>query len=252
LDAHIEIVRGATMSQTPLFQSALLDTATHNRLPTILSIAIQASLVAALIAIPLLHPEILSAGPIKLSTLAPPPLPAPKPPPLPRPIVTTTPSSAPAAPSTPSPAVSLVESIFTSSTPAVDAPALAVSMNTAPAVSSIPASLNASSPNVTVTPTKPATPTRVSQGVSAGLLLAPIQPVYPPIAKMSRTEGTVVIQAIISKSGHIESAHVISGPAMLQGAAIDAVRAARYHPYLLNNEPTEVETTISIIFHLSS
>jgi len=56
----------------------------------------------------------------------------------------------------------------------------------------------------------------------------------------------------MSKSGRIERARVMSGPPMLQGAALDAVRSARYHPYLLNNEPTEVETTISIIFHLSS
>jgi protein TonB len=92
----------------------------------------------------------------------------------------------------------------------------------------------------------------VSGGVSSGLLLAPINPVYPQIARITRTEGTVVIQAIISKSGRIESAHVLSGPAILQASALQAVRDARYTPYLLNHEPTEVETTISIIFRLGS
>jgi protein TonB len=91
----------------------------------------------------------------------------------------------------------------------------------------------------------------VSTGVSAGMLIAPIQPAYPQIARSAGIQGTVVIQAIISKSGRIESTHVLSGSPMLQAAALDAVRAARYHPYLLNNQPTEVETTISINFVLN-
>jgi protein TonB len=99
---------------------------------------------------------------------------------------------------------------------------------------------------------RPGPPTRISQGVSAGLLIAPIQPLYPPIAIAAHQQGTVMVQAIISKSGQIESAHVLSGPTMLQGAALDAVRRARYRPFLLNNEPTEVETTISINFHLGN
>ena len=86
----------------------------------------------------------------------------------------------------------------------------------------------------------------------AGNLLAPIQPVYPQVARITRTEGTVIIQAIISKSGRIESARVLSGQPMLQDAALQAVRAARYRPYLLNGQPTEVETTISINFRLGS
>jgi protein TonB len=95
-------------------------------------------------------------------------------------------------------------------------------------------------------------PLSISQGVIAGLLISPIQPAYPQIARITRTEGSVVIRAIISKSGHIESAHVVSGPTMLQAAALAAVREARYRPFLLNNEPTEVETTITINFRLGS
>ena len=84
------------------------------------------------------------------------------------------------------------------------------------------------------------------------MLLAPIQPIYPQIARAAGIQGTVVIQAIISKSGHIESARVLSGSPMLQEAALQAVRAARYRTFLLNNQPTEVETTIRIVFHLGS
>jgi protein TonB len=90
----------------------------------------------------------------------------------------------------------------------------------------------------------------ISAGVAVGMLLQKTQPVYPPIAKAARVSGTVVIQATISKTGAIEGLKVVSGPAMLQQAAIDAVRSWRYRPYLLNNEPVEVETTVNVIFTL--
>jgi protein TonB len=83
-----------------------------------------------------------------------------------------------------------------------------------------------------------------------GMLLLKTTPVYPPIAKAARVSGTVVLQATISKTGSIENLHVISGPAMLQQAAMQAVRSWRYRPYLLNNEPVEVETTVNVIFSL--
>jgi protein TonB len=73
---------------------------------------------------------------------------------------------------------------------------------------------------------------------------------YPPIAKAARVSGTVVLQATISKTGAIENLTVTSGPAMLQQAALDAVRTWRYRPYLLNNEPVEVQTTVNVIFTL--
>jgi protein TonB len=90
----------------------------------------------------------------------------------------------------------------------------------------------------------------ISAGVAVGMLLQKTQPIYPPIAKAARVSGTVVLQATISKSGTIDNLRVISGPAMLQQAAMDAVRTWRYRPYLLNNEPVEVETTINVIFSL--
>jgi periplasmic protein TonB len=90
----------------------------------------------------------------------------------------------------------------------------------------------------------------VSTGVSEGMLLAPIRPAYPVIAKVARVQGTVVVEAVISRQGAIESLHVVSGPAMLQNAALDAIREARYRPYRLNGEPIAVETTITVIFRL--
>jgi protein TonB len=90
----------------------------------------------------------------------------------------------------------------------------------------------------------------ISAGVAVGMLLQKTTPVYPPIAKAARVSGTVVLQATISKTGLIENLRVISGPAMLQQAALDAVKTWRYRPYLLNNEPVEVETTVNVIFTL--
>jgi protein TonB len=93
-------------------------------------------------------------------------------------------------------------------------------------------------------------PLTVSSGVAAGQLLSPIRPIYPAIAKSTRTQGTVVIEATISRQGTIENLRVVGGPPLLRQAAIDAVAAARYKPFLLNGEPVEVQTNINIIFSL--
>jgi periplasmic protein TonB len=90
----------------------------------------------------------------------------------------------------------------------------------------------------------------VSGGVIAGNLVVKTVPQYPAIPKAAGIQGTVVLQATISRAGSIENLKVISGPPMLQQAAIDAVRTWRYKPYLLNGDPVEVETTISVVFNL--
>jgi len=93
-------------------------------------------------------------------------------------------------------------------------------------------------------------PVRISGMVVEGLLLHKTMPIYPPIAVASRTQGTVILQATISRNGSIENLHVAGGPAMLQQAVMDAVRSWRYRPYLLNGEPVEVETTVNLVFKL--
>ena len=108
-----------------------------------------------------------------------------------------------------------------------------------------------SHPSVTVASTRGANkPIHISSGVSAGMLITPIRPLYPAVARTAHIEGMVVIEAIISRTGTIESLHVVSGPMMLQSAAIDAIRAARYQPYRLNGEATEVQTTITVNFRM--
>src|SRR6195256_591216 len=100
---------------------------------------------------------------------------------------------------------------------------------------------------------KVATPqrVRVSQGVSAGLLVRKVNPNYPPLARQARIQGQVLLQAEISKDGSIQNLRLISGHPMLAPAAIEAVKQWKYKPYILNGGPVEVETQIQVNFTLS-
>jgi len=90
----------------------------------------------------------------------------------------------------------------------------------------------------------------ISSGVAQGMLIQRTTPNYPSIAKTARVAGTVVLEATISKSGSIESVKAVSGPEMLRQAAVDAVRSWRYKPYMLDNQPIEMQTTVSVVFSL--
>ena len=91
---------------------------------------------------------------------------------------------------------------------------------------------------------------RVSSGIMAGMLIRKILPDYPAVPRAMHLEGTVVLEATISRTGTIENLRVVSGPALLQQAALNAVQQWRYRPYLLNGEPVEVETTVNVQFTL--
>jgi periplasmic protein TonB len=84
-----------------------------------------------------------------------------------------------------------------------------------------------------------------------GNLIYRVQPVYPQLARQARVQGVVVLRAVISSDGRIENLQVISGHPLLVPAAIDAVRQWRYRPYLLNDQPVEVETQITVNFTLA-
>jgi len=92
---------------------------------------------------------------------------------------------------------------------------------------------------------------RVSQGVTEGRLIQKIEPKYPPLALSARIQGQVVLAAIISKTGEIQNLVLVSGHPLLVPAALTAVKQWRYRPFLLNGEPVEVETTITVNFQLS-
>jgi protein TonB len=100
----------------------------------------------------------------------------------------------------------------------------------------------------------PVTPQRIriSQGVTKGLLVQRMEPTYPTLAKQARVQGEVVLSAVIDTNGQIQNLQLVSGHPMLVPAAIAAVKQWRYKPYLLNGQPVEVETTITVIFNLTS
>ena len=91
---------------------------------------------------------------------------------------------------------------------------------------------------------------RVGGNVQSAKMIRQVQPVYPQIAKTAHVQGTILLHAIIAKDGSVQELTYVSGPPLLMKAAQDAVREWRYQPTLLNGEPVEVETTISVIFTL--
>jgi periplasmic protein TonB len=90
----------------------------------------------------------------------------------------------------------------------------------------------------------------VSQGVSQGLLVKKIPPAYPKTALAMHIEGTVELTATVSKSGDITSVKLLKGDATLARAAMDAVKEWKYKPYLLNGEPVEIQTQVTVSFKL--
>ena len=77
------------------------------------------------------------------------------------------------------------------------------------------------------------------------------EPTYPPIAMAARVAGDVILRITISPSGEVTATHVLSGPAMLQGAAIEAIKHWSFQPFLLNGSPSAITTTITLSFHLA-
>jgi protein TonB len=130
---------------------------------------------------------------------------------------------------------------------ATDAPAPSMIGMAAPDATAPPANLIPSaSPSM-----RPTLSTlNVSQGVSTGLLIKKVAPSYPPNAMRMQVEGNVELVATISKIGNISNIKVVSGDAQLTKAAVDAVKQWKYKPYLLNGEPVEIQTQVTIKFKL--
>jgi periplasmic protein TonB len=101
-------------------------------------------------------------------------------------------------------------------------------------------------------PPPPKGPTRVTLGgqVQAAKLVTQPQPVYPPLARQARITGQVILHAVIDKDGRVEELEVVSGHPLLVQSALAAVKQWRYQPTLLNGDPVEVDTTITVSFVL--
>jgi len=91
---------------------------------------------------------------------------------------------------------------------------------------------------------------KVSSGVSAGLLLKKVVPIYPADARAAHIQGTVVLRAEISKEGDIADLELVDGPIELAGSAVAAVRQWKYKPYLLLGQPVTVDTQIQVNYQL--
>jgi TonB family protein len=91
---------------------------------------------------------------------------------------------------------------------------------------------------------------RVSSGVAEQNLIHRVEPQYPPEAIDQHITGDVLLQVLIAKDGSVTNIHPVSGSPVLIVAAVEAIRQWKYRPYTLNGEPVEVETTITIRFHM--
>jgi periplasmic protein TonB len=94
-------------------------------------------------------------------------------------------------------------------------------------------------------------PIRIGGNVQQANRISSVAPVYPPEAKRDGIQGTVRLEVLISKDGHVSDITVISGPAELTQSSVDAVRQWVYKPTLLNNAPVEVLTTVDVNYTLS-
>jgi TonB family protein len=106
--------------------------------------------------------------------------------------------------------------------------------------------------NETGSPAQSRAPAKIdiSPDVAEDLIVTRVLPCYPPVARSRAVQGTVILLTTIGKDGSVEDLHVVSGPPMLQKAALDAVKRWKYKPYLLNGEPVEVLTKVNVVFAL--
>jgi periplasmic protein TonB len=233
-----------------MFAESLLESGapvrTRRAWTTLLSVGVQGTLLAVLIALPLISPEAL-----RLTARVP----------LFAPSVTADPAPTPRAQRLPSKSASAVEviSVPSPTTPKLEfgerrqepapGPVDLTGIHTRNVGPALPFSSETSS--MRLPELRPATPSRVVVSeLSSGSLIHRVQPNYPAIAKTAGIQGEVVLQAVISRDGQIESLRPISGHPLLLRAAMDAVRQWRYRPYVLNGQTIEVETQISVIFRM--
>jgi protein TonB len=93
---------------------------------------------------------------------------------------------------------------------------------------------------------------RIGGQIVAPKLMRSVQPVYPEIAKLSRVQGLVILEALVGTNGAVKTVKVLRGNPLLEEAAMEAVRQWRYQPLLLNGEPTEFILSVTVMFTLVS
>lgn len=248
-----------------MFETALLDKACRGRKPWPLAgILVQAAAVAALILVPMIHPEVLSVV-LPRTTLYVPAGELKSAPPPPAKAATAQHSSsahiAPArrnafvAPSRWSNPVALIDDgglempSFLVGNPLVQAASAPLPGSGRIAEASLPPP----PPPKPESPRQqePAKPIRVGGQVQEANIIHRVLPAYPPLARAARIAGAVRLEGVISREGGVQQLRVISGHPLLVQAALEAVRQWRYRPTLLNGEPVAVIAPIEVNFLLS-
>ena len=90
---------------------------------------------------------------------------------------------------------------------------------------------------------------RKMRGLGGQKLYAP-EPVYPPIAKAAGAEGVVSVRITVDEDGNVVEARAVSGHPLLQSAAVDAARASKFKPTVVDGKPVKVSGVISYVFAL--
>lgn len=114
---------------------------------------------------------------------------------------------------------------------------------------SIPSGSGPAPPMPEVRPTPTAKPLLVSRSIQEAKVIHRVDPVYPPLCRQMRLEGELVLRAIIGRDGAMTELTYVRGPACFVQNAMNAVAQWRYRPTILNGQPVEVETTITVIYH---
>jgi protein TonB len=237
--------------EVPMFEESMVESLAvpvpeTRRWTVAASLIFQISVAFVLATLPLLYPESLTSRVIAPLVFTPPPLRVPVP-------VRQSPTEN-SAQSTTIPVIEhLSNPVFSGhgSLSSEDAaPILDRGINMGDAIPSLLMDQSSHSSSVSAAPVQSIPKSVRVSHLSAGMLLTPIRPVYPVIARTAGVSGQVVVSAVISNTGTIESLQVISGPELLRRAALDAIQTARYRPFLLNGQPVEVQTTITVSFRL--
>lgn len=100
------------------------------------------------------------------------------------------------------------------------------------------------------TPAKQPAIVRVGGNVKPPQLVQKVEPQYPTVARLAHVQGTVVIDAVISKSGNVISEHAVQGPALLVPSALDAVKQWKYKPTYLNGQPVDLAMQVTVNFQM--
>ncbi len=241
-----------------MFSQTFVEGGPHTRKPyTIaLSLLLQIAAICLLILIPLLYTQVLPGAQLKSMLMAPPPPPPPPRPPVvakthPAVVTRTLQTTRLVAPSAIPKHIAMIS----------EAPA-ALDIGSTGAQGDLTGVANpllfaSSGPGVQPAPPPPIVapkrsgPVRVGGVVAEANIVRKVQPVYPPLAKSARVQGTVEFSATISKEGRVENLQLLRGHPLLVNAARDAILQWQYRPTLLNGQPVEVLTTITVNFTLS-